>query len=113
VLTLSSFLRNLERLFASDYLPTDQDILHAPSKHLTPGGYETAFELEGSTFRIFHHAGGQVSDQERWLHAVGKVSVILFAVSLGGFDDISVKGFDEVRIWLLVRVAFLIMIRNA
>lgn len=45
-----SFLEDLARLSASDYLPTEQDVLRTRIK--TTGITEVLFELKGITFRL-------------------------------------------------------------
>lgn len=64
---LTYFFDNLDRLFDSDYLPTDADILRARLR--TTGISETIFDLGSLTYRMFD-VGGQRSERRKWIHVV-------------------------------------------
>lgn len=59
----SSFYRSLDRLFASDYIPNDNDIIRCRIK--TTGIVETVFHLGPLTYRMFD-VGGQRSERKKW-----------------------------------------------
>lgn len=60
--SLPYFYSHLARLFASDYTPTDADILHCRNK--TSGIIETIFPLREHVYRIFD-VGGQRSERKK------------------------------------------------
>lgn len=58
-----SFYRSLDRLFASDYIPNDSDIIRCRIK--TTGIVETVFHLGPLTYHMFD-VGGQRSERKKW-----------------------------------------------
>lgn len=78
------FFDNLPRLFAPDYIPTQQDILH--SRVRTTGVSETQFVFEKRTVSVID-VGGQRSERRKWIHCFQDVTAILFLVSLSGYDQ--------------------------
>lgn len=87
-LTCDSFFGDVERLFAKDYLPTDQDILRTRLR--TTGITETIFELGNLTYRMFD-VGGQRSERKKWIHVFDNVQVVLFLVAISGYDHVLVE----------------------
>jgi len=89
-----SFFESLDRLFAKDYIPTDQDILRSRLK--TTGITETVFELGTLTYRMFD-VGGQRSERKKWIHCFENVTALLFLVAISGYDQCLVEDKDAVR----------------
>ncbi|EME49409.1 G protein alpha-like subunit [Dothistroma septosporum NZE10] len=85
---LTYYFSDIERLFAKDYLPTDQDILRARLR--TTGISETIFETGNLTYRMFD-VGGQRSERKKWIHVFDNVQVVLFLVAISGFDHVLVE----------------------
>ncbi|KAK3722460.1 hypothetical protein LTR37_002452 [Vermiconidia calcicola] len=85
---LTYFFNDIERLFAKDYLPTDQDILRARLR--TTGISETIFETGSLTYRMFD-VGGQRSERKKWIHVFDNVQVVLFLVAISGYDHVLVE----------------------
>ncbi|GAB7352349.1 hypothetical protein MBLNU459_g2790t1 [Dothideomycetes sp. NU459] len=85
---LEYFLRDVNRLFAKDYIPDDQDILRARLR--TTGISETVFETGNLTYRMFD-VGGQRSERKKWIHVFDDVQVVLFLVAVSGFDHVLVE----------------------
>lgn len=85
---LTYFLTDVDRLFARDYSPTDQDILRARLR--TTGISETIFETGSLTYRMFD-VGGQRSERKKWIHVFDNVQVVLFLVAISGFDHVLVE----------------------
>jgi len=81
---LNYFLEDIDRLFARDYLPTDQDILRTRLR--TTGITETIFELGSLTYRMFD-VGGQRSERKKWIHIFDNVNVVLFLAAISGYDQ--------------------------
>lgn len=78
------YFENLDRLFDPEWIPTDQDILHARLR--TTGITETFFELKDMTFRMMD-VGGQRSERKKWIHCFEGVQCLLFLAALSGYDQ--------------------------
>lgn len=85
---LSYYFQDVERLFAKDYLPSDQDILRARLR--TTGISETIFDTGNLTYRMFD-VGGQRSERKKWIHVFDNVQVVLFLVAISGYDHVLVE----------------------
>ncbi|RUS29271.1 hypothetical protein BC938DRAFT_480855 [Jimgerdemannia flammicorona] len=85
------FFDRLDRLFASDYIPTDQDIIRCRVK--TTGIVETVFHLGPLTYRMFD-VGGQRSERKKWIHCFENVTALLFVVAISGYDQCLVEDKD-------------------
>lgn len=88
MLTVSSFLEDIDRFFAPSYLPTDQDILRTRLR--TTGISETIFDLGSLTYRMFD-VGGQRSERKKWIHVFDNVNVVLFLAAISGYDQALVE----------------------
>ncbi|KAK3673474.1 hypothetical protein LTR78_006708 [Recurvomyces mirabilis] len=82
------YFSDIDRLFAKDYLPTDQDILRARLR--TTGITETIFDTGNLTYRMFD-VGGQRSERKKWIHVFDNVQVVLFLVAISGYDHVLVE----------------------
>ncbi len=91
---MCSYFNDIDRLFAKDYLPTDQDILRARLR--TTGISETIFETGNLTYRMFD-VGGQRSERKKWIHVFDNVQVVLFLVAISGYDHVLVEDRNGVR----------------
>lgn len=78
------YFQNLDRMFDPDWVPTDQDMLHARLR--TTGITETFFDLREVTFRMMD-VGGQRSERKKWIHCFEGVQCLLFLASLSGYDQ--------------------------
>ncbi|GIZ40887.1 hypothetical protein CKM354_000420800 [Cercospora kikuchii] len=85
---LTYYFADIEKLFAKDFLPSDQDILRARLR--TTGISETIFETGNLTYRMFD-VGGQRSERKKWIHVFDNVQVVLFLVAISGFDHVLVE----------------------
>lgn len=85
---LSFYFDNINRMFEPDWLPNDQDVLHARLR--TTGITETVFELRDLTFRMMD-VGGQRSERKKWIHCFEGVQCLLFLASLSGYDQCLVE----------------------
>lgn len=77
------FFPDLDRLFAPNYIPTDQDILYCRGK--TTGITETTFTVSELKYRMFD-VGGQRSERKKWIHCFEGVTAVLFLVAISGYD---------------------------
>lgn len=78
-----SYLDDLERISAAEYLPTEQDILRA--RQPTTGIIEYPFDLDGIVFRMVD-VGGQRSERRKWIHCFENVTSIIFLAVLSEYD---------------------------
>ncbi|KAI9819714.1 MAG: hypothetical protein M1832_003948 [Thelocarpon impressellum] len=88
---LTYFFADIDRLFAKDYLPNDQDILR--SRLRTTGITETVFEIAALTYRMFD-VGGQRSERKKWIHCFENVQGLMFLVAISGYDQCLVEDKD-------------------
>lgn len=88
-----SYFRNLDRMFAPNYLPDNQDMLHARLR--TTGITETLFEMRNINFRMMD-VGGQRSERKKWIHCFDGVQCLLFMVALSGYDQCLVEDQNAV-----------------
>ncbi|KAF1815628.1 guanine nucleotide binding protein, alpha subunit [Eremomyces bilateralis CBS 781.70] len=82
---LSYFFDDVDRLFAPNYLPSDQDILRTRLRTTANPISETIFQLGNLTYRMFD-VGGQRSERKKWIHCFDNVQVVLFLVAISGYD---------------------------
>ena len=85
---LNFYFKNIDRMFEPDWIPDDQDMLHARLR--TTGITETVFELREMTFRMMD-VGGQRSERKKWIHCFDGVQCLLFMASLSGYDQCLVE----------------------
>jgi len=86
------FYSDLERMFAPDYKPNDQDTLRLRAK--TTGITETRFNINDLLFRIFD-LGGQRSERRKWASCFENVTSILFLVSLADYNACIIEDRDS------------------
>jgi len=77
------FLENIERISASNYVPTDQDILLVPPD-ASMGAIETEFEVENYLFRMIEVVGDGL--ERKWIHCFEDITAVVFCVALDEFD---------------------------
>lgn len=85
---LSFYFKSITRMFDPNWLPDDQDMLHARLR--TTGITETLFELKELTFRMMD-VGGQRSERKKWIHCFEGVQCLLFMAALSGYDQCLVE----------------------
>ncbi|KAL5584852.1 G-Protein alpha subunit [Fusarium odoratissimum] len=88
---LTYFIEDIDRLWAEDYVPDDQDLLR--SRLRTTGITETIFDLGQLTYRMFD-VGGQRSERKKWIHCFENVNCLLFLVAISGYDQCLVEDKD-------------------
>src|SRR5277367_6962448 len=85
-------------MFRADWMPDDQDMLHARLR--TTGITETLFEMGNLNFRMMD-VGGQRSERKKWIHCFEGVQCLLFMVALSGYDQCLVEDQNAVCYRLL------------
>lgn len=88
---LEYFVTDIDRLWADEYVPNDQDLLR--SRLRTTGITETIFDLGQLTYRMFD-VGGQRSERKKWIHCFENVNCLLFLVAISGYDQCLVEDKD-------------------
>ncbi|XP_049321749.1 guanine nucleotide-binding protein subunit alpha-11-like [Astyanax mexicanus] len=79
------FLTNLDRIAASDYIPTAQDVLRV--RFPTTGINDHSFVVENITLRIVD-VGGQKSERRKWIHCFENVTSLIYLASLSEYDQV-------------------------
>jgi len=87
------FLDALERVVQTDYIPSDQDILHA--RRATIGIQVISFIVEDIPFKCVD-VGGQRSERRKWLHVFDDVAAVLFCVAL---DEYNMRLAEDNNVW--------------
>ncbi|KAJ3116843.1 hypothetical protein HDU96_008624 [Phlyctochytrium bullatum] len=95
------YMSNIERICASGYIPTDQDILSA--RVITTSITETQIKVESMTFRIFD-VGGQRSERKKWAPYFDDVKCIIFIADISAYDLTLVEENTVNRSMLLTMV---------
>jgi GTPase SAR1 family protein len=78
------FMKNIDRLSCTDYIPTDQDILRCRVR--TTGITQTIFKVNELLYRVVD-VGGQRTERKKWIHCFDDVNAIIFLVALSGYDE--------------------------
>ena len=78
------YMKDVERICAKEYEPTDQDVLRSRVK--TTGVSKIEFTFKKVQFRMFD-VGGQRSERKKWIHCFDNVTAILFVVSIAEYDQ--------------------------
>ena len=81
-------MQSLDRISASDYLPSDNDILYSLVRII-----KWAFSIkEGSGNRMMelsvYDVGGTRHERTKWIHAFNGVDMILFTVDIACYDQL-------------------------
>jgi guanine nucleotide-binding protein subunit alpha len=85
---MKSFFGDIDRIFAPDWLPTDQDILRTRLR--TTGINEARFDTGSLTYKMFD-VGGQRSERKKWIHVFDNVQVVMFLAAISGYDQALVE----------------------
>ncbi|XP_067824485.1 guanine nucleotide-binding protein subunit alpha-11-like [Heptranchias perlo] len=88
------YLTDIDRIAASDYIPTDQDVLRV--RVPTTGINEYSFNMHKVSLRIVD-VGGQKSERRKWIHCFENVTSIIFLASLSEYDQVLEESENENR----------------
>ncbi|TPX40824.1 hypothetical protein SeMB42_g05856 [Synchytrium endobioticum] len=83
--TAKYFFNNLERVAATGYMPTDQDILACRIR--TTGIREFIFEEENLTLRVVD-VGGQRSERRKWVSCFEDITATIFVAAISEYDQV-------------------------
>lgn len=88
------YLSDIDRIAASDYIPTDQDVLRV--RVPTTGINEYSFNMHKVCLRIVD-VGGQKSERRKWIHCFENVMSVIFLASLSEYDQVLEESENENR----------------
>lgn len=78
------YLSHIDRIATSEYLPTEEDILHV--RVPTTGLVEYNFNVKNIEFRMID-VGGQRSERKKWMNCFNDVKAIIFLVAISEYDQ--------------------------
>ncbi|KAJ9069040.1 Guanine nucleotide-binding protein alpha-2 subunit, variant 3 [Entomophthora muscae] len=88
------FFEHIQRIGASDYIPSVSDVLRARTK--TTGIIETRFTMGQLNIHMFD-VGGQRSERKKWIHCFEAVTSIIFCVALSEYDQVLLEECGQNR----------------
>ncbi|XP_047313574.1 guanine nucleotide-binding protein alpha-1 subunit-like [Impatiens glandulifera] len=92
------FMQNVQRMSATDYVPTKEDVLYARVR--TTGVVEIQFspvgdnKKSGEVYRLFD-VGGQRNERRKWIHLFEGVTAVIFCAAISEYDQTLFE--DETR----------------
>ncbi|KAL1514884.1 hypothetical protein AB1Y20_003966 [Prymnesium parvum] len=89
------FLNDVERLSATDFLPTTDDVLRARVR--TSGVVMKDFSFKKQEFRLFD-VGGQRSERRRWLQYFDHVTSIVFVAAISEYNQVMAEDSSKNRL---------------
>jgi guanine nucleotide-binding protein G(i) subunit alpha len=90
----SYFFTDVQRIGASDYIPTETDVLRARIK--STGIVETRFKMGPLSIHMFD-VGGQRSERKKWIHCFESVTSIIFCTALSEYDQVLLEEKNQNR----------------
>ncbi|XP_028273369.1 guanine nucleotide-binding protein G(q) subunit alpha-like [Parambassis ranga] len=88
------YLNDMDRIAASDYIPTLQDILRV--RVPTTGGIEHHFNLSTIIFKMVD-VGGLRSERRKWIHCFENVTSLIFFAPLSEYDQVLYESKNDNR----------------
>ncbi|KAI9454674.1 G-protein alpha subunit [Lactarius psammicola] len=98
----SYFFAEANRIAASNYLPSIEDVLRARVK--TTAITETRFPL-GQLSMHMVDVGGQRSERRKWIHCFESVTSIIFVTSLSEYDQVLLEEKNQVCEWIQIAIS--------
>jgi guanine nucleotide-binding protein subunit alpha, other len=89
-----SWTQNLDRIFARDYIPSEEDIIYTRVR--STGISNLRFHSDSRDCQVFD-VGGERSERKKWIHAFDDGRVVLNFVSLAGYDECLWEDAEAVR----------------
>ncbi|KAJ7618508.1 putative G protein alpha subunit GNA-3 [Roridomyces roridus] len=81
----SYFFREIHRIAAPTYVPSEEDVLRARAK--STAIIETRFWMGDLSIHMFD-VGGQRSERKKWIHCFESVTSIIFCTALSEYDQV-------------------------
>ncbi|CAM9099369.1 unnamed protein product [Phaeothamnion confervicola] len=78
------FLENIDRIMASGYSATPQDILHVRIR--SSGIVVDRYNIDGTTFEMYD-VGGQRNERKKWIHCFDNVTAVIYVAALSEYDQ--------------------------
>lgn len=88
-----SFFEAANRIAASDYVPSREDVLRARAK--TTAITETRFSMGQLSIHMVD-VGGQRSERKKWIHNFESVTSIIFCTALSEYDQVLLEEKNQV-----------------
>jgi len=93
--------QNLERIHASNYIPSSDDILRARLQ--TTGITERLFSIDKISFK-FVDVGGQRNERRKWIHCFEDVTAVIFVAAIQEYDQSLYEDDKENRLMEAIKV---------
>eukprot|EP00511_Aplanochytrium_stocchinoi_P008923 CAMPEP_0204870796 /NCGR_PEP_ID=MMETSP1348-20121228/33667_1 /ASSEMBLY_ACC=CAM_ASM_000700 /TAXON_ID=215587 /ORGANISM="Aplanochytrium stocchinoi, Strain GSBS06" /LENGTH=379 /DNA_ID=CAMNT_0052024819 /DNA_START=24 /DNA_END=1163 /DNA_ORIENTATION=- len=81
---LEYFMKDIDRVFAQNYVPTESDWLRVRVR--TSGVVREVFKLDGVEFHIWD-VGGQRNERRKWIHVFDNVQALIFFGAINEYDQ--------------------------
>jgi guanine nucleotide-binding protein subunit alpha len=88
-----SFFEAANRIAASNYVPSKEDVLRARAK--TTAITETRFSMGQLSIHMVD-VGGQRSERKKWIHNFESVTSIIFCTALSEYDQVLLEEKSQV-----------------
>ena len=85
-----SFFSEARRIIATDYIPSNEDILRTPAS-IDAGAMETDFKMGQLSIRLCHISGLR-GERKKWIHQFECATSIIFCAPLADYDQASEGG---------------------
>lgn len=83
--SLKYYMQRIGTVCQSDYLPTQEDILH--NRVRTSGIVTERYLIDNALFEMYD-VGGQRNERKKWIHCFENVTAVIFVVGLSEFDQV-------------------------
>ncbi|KAI9434683.1 G-protein alpha subunit [Lactarius indigo] len=83
------------RITASEYIPSNEDILRAPVR-TDAGITETYFKMDKLSLRLCYITG-RPGEQRKWFHHFDDVTIVVFCASLLDYDQVDEDGRNQLE----------------
>lgn len=80
-------VRNLERIFTDEYMPSDVDILHVQCRTTSVSELHFSLKQGGLSVRLID-VGGQRSERKKWIQQFQDVNAVIFFVAISEYNQV-------------------------
>jgi GTPase SAR1 family protein len=81
---LSWYMKDIDRISATGYIPSVDDILHARVR--TSGIVEKQYKIDKVEFAMYD-VGGQRNERKKWIHLFDNVTAVIFVAAISEYDQ--------------------------